>query len=67
MLLDFRGLGPPGIKKTFELNLEIVTTFDSLDGFSILDPKNEALGLISRFLTFKYGIKVGNKIIFVNH
>ena len=44
------------IKKTFEQNLQIATTFDSLDGFSILDPKNEALELFSRFLTFKYEI-----------
>ena len=53
-------------KKTFFENLEIDTTFDSLDGFSILDPKNEALGLLSGFMMFKYEIIFGNKNIFVN-
>ena len=38
------------------LNLEITITFDSLDGFSSSDPKNEALGLFSRFMMFKYEI-----------
>ena len=40
-------------KKTFFENLGIAITFDSLNGFSSLDPKNEALGLLLRFLTFK--------------
>ena len=43
-------------KKTFFENLGIAITFDSLNGFSSLDPKNEALALLSRFLTFKYEI-----------
>ena len=40
-------------KKKFFENLGIALTFDSLNGFSSFDPKNEALGLLSRFLTFK--------------
>ena len=51
-------------KKTWGINIEIVTTFDSLDEKSILDPKNEAVELIRRFLTFKHDILVRHKNIF---
>ena len=54
-------------------NLGIDITFDLLNGFLSLDPKNEALELLSRFLTFKYEIIFPNKniseheyIIFLN-
>ena len=53
-------------KKCFFENLGIVITFDSLNGFSSLDPKNEALGLLLRFLTFKHEIIFWNENIFLN-
>ena len=41
-----------GTQTNLGINIEIVTTFDSLDEKSILDTKNEALELILRFLMF---------------